>query len=122
MAMAHQHELGLDCVVIWCRPTVLSALYVLPQANASSLAFNASEPGFGPASVGPLLQGNFSGAYDAAASSPFVSLVNGSAANGQTLQQLIANVSSGAVSSFALIQNLSSIGELSTALGRRCRS
>lgn len=67
------------------------------QANASSLAFNATEPGFAPASVAPLLQGDFAGAYAAGVASPFVSLNNGTAAGGQTLPQLIANVSDGQV-------------------------
>ena len=67
------------------------------QANASSLAFNATEPGFAPASVAPLLQGDFAGAYAPGVASPFVSLINGTAASGQTLPQLIANVSDGQV-------------------------
>ena len=67
------------------------------QANASSLAFNATEPGFAPDSVAPLLQGDFAGAYAAGVASPFVGLVNGTAAGGRTLPQLIANVSDGQV-------------------------
>jgi hypothetical protein len=67
------------------------------QANASSLAFNATEPGFAPDSVAPLLQGDFAGAYAAGVASPFVGLVSGTAAGGQTLPQLIANVSDGQV-------------------------
>lgn len=87
---------GTQC----CRPrgrNVNPTFVFASQATASSLAFNASEPGFAPADVAPLLQGDFAGAYPAAAASHFASLVNGTAAGGRTLQQLIANLSSGSV-------------------------
>lgn len=80
-------------LVAW--QNVSASAVIAFAANASSLAFNATEPGFAPASVAPLLQGDFAGAYAAGVASPFVGLVNGTAGGGQTLPQLIANVSDG---------------------------
>lgn len=98
VAAGHAHQHAAHSLAISEYISEMPARFPI-QANASSLAFNATEPGFSPADVAPLLQGDFGGAYPAAAASPLVSLVNGSAAGGETLQQLIANISSGAVRS-----------------------
>ncbi len=80
----------------------LSAAAVIAfYANASRLAFNATEAGFAPESVLPFLQGDFAGAYASpAAADPFFTLLNGAASgsSGSNLTQTIANISSGTVS------------------------
>ena len=74
------------------------------QANSSSSTFNATDAGFAPTDVLPLLQGNFSAAYPAAAASdPFPALV--SATGGRGLQATIANVSSSQVRTPGLKHN-----------------
>ena len=78
---------------------MVGAFFPPGQANGTDAAFNATDAGFAPTSVGPLLQGDFLAAYPPPATTldSFERLLAG--ANGPTtsLEATVAQASSGQV-------------------------
>mmetsp|Transcript_18367 Transcript_18367/g.55306 ORF Transcript_18367/g.55306 Transcript_18367/m.55306 type:complete len:738 (+) Transcript_18367:203-2416(+) len=89
--------LGTDSSMLLAWQNSTAAVIMAFPASGGNSTFNATEPGFAPTDVDSFLQGDFAGAYPAAASpqaGPFLPLAAGNGRAAPPLTSLVANISS----------------------------